>query len=200
MSKRFTESNYDFKALVRDICRSEAYQRSTEKNASNQTDERNFASQTLRRIKAESMLDIVSQVTSTKDKFPRLPLGARAVQIADGATSTYFLTTFGRATRETACSCEVKMEPTLSQALHLLNGDTSNNKIQQGGVIANMLNEKLPPEQVIEKLYVKCLSRKPLPEEVEALKPLFVEGSDVKRSLDDIFWALLNSREFLFNH
>jgi hypothetical protein len=200
MSKRFTESNYDFKALVREICRSEAYQRSTEKNPSNQTDERNFASQTLRRIKAESMLDIVSQVTSTKDKFPRLPLGARAVQIADGATSTYFLTTFGRATRETACSCEVKMEPTLSQALHLLNGDTSNSKIQQGGVIAALINEKLPAEQVIEKLYVRCLSRKPLPEELEALKPLFVEGSDVKRSLDDIFWALLNSREFLFNH
>src|SRR4029077_12012732 len=112
----------------------------------------------------------------------------------------YFLTTFGRATRETACSCEVKMEPTLSQALHLLNGDTSNSKIQQGGVIAAMINEKLPPEQVIERLYVRCLSRKPLPVELEALKPLFVEGSDVKRSLDDIFWALLNSREFLFNH
>lgn len=200
LARRFTESNYDFKGLVRDICRSEAYQRSTEKNSSNLTDERNFASQTLRRIKAESMLDILSEVTSTKDKFPRLPLGARAVQIADGATSTYFLTTFGRATRETACSCEVKMEPTLSQALHLLNGDTTNNKIQQGGLIAAMQKEKLPPEQIVEKLYVRCLSRKPTPEEAEALKPLFAEGSDIKRSLDDIFWALLNSREFLFNH
>ncbi len=200
LAKRFTESNYDFKALVRDICRSEAYQRSTEKNASNETDERNFASQILRRIKAESMLDIISQVTSTKDKFPRLPLGARAVQIADGATGTYFLTTFGRATRETACSCEVKMEPTLSQALHLLNGDTSNQKIQQGGVIAALQKESLTPEQIVEKLYVRCLSRKPLPDEIESLKPLFAEGNDVKRSLDDVFWALLNSREFLFNH
>ncbi|WP_010583445.1 DUF1549 and DUF1553 domain-containing protein [Schlesneria paludicola] len=200
LARRFTESNYDFKSLVRDICRSEAYQRSTEKNASNETDERNFASQTLRRIKAESMLDIISQVTSTKDKFPQLPVGARAVQIADGATNTYFLTTFGRATRETACSCEVKMEPTLSQALHLLNGETSNQKIQQGGVIAAMRNEKLTPEQIVERLYVRCLSRKPLPEEVESLKPMFAEGTDVNRSLEDIFWALLNSREFLFNH
>ena len=200
LAKRFTESNYDFKALVRDICRTEAYQRSTEKNASNATDERNFASQTLRRIKAESMLDIISQVTSTRDKFPKLPLGSRAVQIADGATSTYFLTTFGRATRETACSCEVKMEPTLSQALHLLNGDTSNQKIQQGGVIAALQKENQSPEQIIEKLYIRCLSRKPQPEELAALKPLFAEGNDVKRSLDDIFWALLNSREFLFNH
>lgn len=200
MAKRFTESNYDFKGMVRDICRSEAYQRSTEKNATNATDERNFASQTLRRIKAESMLDIISQVTSTKDKFPRLPLGARAVQIADGATSTYFLTTFGRATRETACSCEVKMEPTLSQALHLLNGDTTNNKIQQGGLIAAMLKEKIPPEQIVEKLYIRAVSRKPTADEAAALKPLFVEGSDPKQALDDIFWALLNSREFLFNH
>ena len=200
LAKRFTESNYDFKAMVRDICRSEAYQRSTEKNASNDSDERNFAHQSLRRIKAESMLDILSQVTNTKDKFPQLPLGARAVQITDGATSNYFLTTFGRATRETACSCEVKMEPTLSQALHLLNGDTSNAKIQQGGILAAMLTAKVPPEQIIERLYIRCVSRKPTPEELASLKPLFVEGSDPKPALDDIFWALLNSREFLFNH
>ena len=92
------------------------------------------------------------------------------------------------------------MEPTLSQALHLLNGDTSNQKIQQGGVIAALQKENLTPDQIIEKMYIRCLSRKPQPEELAALKPMFAEGSDVKRSLDDIFWALLNSREFLFNH
>ncbi len=200
LAKRFTDSKYDFKGLVRDICRSEAYQRSTDTNPSNELDERNFARQTLRRIKAESVLDILSQVTGTKDKFPGLPLGARAVQIADGGTSTYFLTTFGRATRETPCSCEVKMEPTLSQALHLLNGDTSNNKIQQGGLIAQWLKDKVPPEEILDRLYVRCLSRKPLPEELAALKPLIAEGNDQRKSLEDIFWAVLNSREFLFNH
>jgi len=122
------------------------------------------------------------------------------VQIADGNTSTYFLTTFGRATRETVCSCEVKMEPTLSQALHLMNGDTTNNKIQQGGLIAALQKEMVPPEQIVEKLYIRALSRKPTTDEAAALKSLFVEGSDHKRALDDIFWALLNSREFLFNH
>lgn len=200
LARRFTESKYDFKGLVRDICRSETYQRSTETNPTNELDTRNFARQQLRRIKAESLLDILSQVTGTKDKFPRLPLGARAVQIADGATSNYFLTTFGRATRETACSCEVKMEPTLSQALHLLNGETTNNKIQQGGLIAQWLKEGQAPPQIIERLYIRTLTRKPLYEEQASLQQLFPEGQNPKPVLDDIFWALLNSREFVFNH
>ena len=76
--------------------------------------------------------DSITQVTETKDKFRGLPLGARAVQIADGATSDYFLTTFGRSPRETVCACDVRNEPTLSQALHLLNGDTVQNKIREG--------------------------------------------------------------------
>lgn len=201
LAKRFTESNYDMRKLVREICQSEAYQRSTESNPSNELDERNFARQQLRRIKAESMLDVLSQVTTTKDKFPRLPLGSRAVQIADGATSTYFLTTFGRATRETACSCEVKMEPTLSQALHLLNGEATNQKIQQGNLVNVWLKEGQPPAQIIEKIYIRALSRKPTAEEVAALMPLIpADGKNLKQPLDDIFWALLNSREFVFNH
>lgn len=200
LSKRFTESNYDLRGLIREICRSETYQRSTDANPSNELDERNFARQQLRRIKAESMLDVLSQVTSTKDKFPRLPLGARAVQIADGATSTYFLTTFGRATRETACSCEVKMEPTLSQALHLLNGDATNNKIQQGRLVATWIKDGLTAPQIVEKIYVRCLSRKPLPEELAALGPLLEGEKPSQAALEDIFWAVLNSREFVFNH
>lgn len=200
LGRKFTEYNYDLRRLVRDICLSQTYQRTTRRNASNATDEKNFAHQTIRRIKAESMLDIISQVTNTKDKFNGLPLGARATQIADGATSTYFLTTFGRATRETACSCEVKMEPTLSQALHLLNGDTVNSKMQQGGVIAALRKEGLEPMQIVERLYITTLTRRPTEEERAALAPLFAEGSDVNKGLEDVFWALLNSREFLFNH
>ncbi len=200
LAKRFTATNYDFKQLVRDICRSQAYQRSTERNDSNREDEKNFAHANLRRIKAESLLDCISQATNTKDKFQGLPVGARAVQIADGNTSTYFLTTFGRATRETVCSCEVKMEPTLSQALHLLNGDTVNSKIQTGGLIDKWLGQKVEPAQIAERLYVACLSRKPTPEESVAFQSLPSAGAEVKQVLDDLFWALLNSREFLFNH
>ncbi|MFV0445629.1 MAG: DUF1553 domain-containing protein, partial [Planctomycetaceae bacterium] len=200
LAQKFTEYNYDFKRLVRDICVSQTYQRTTRRNESNQTDEKNFAHQSIRRIKAESMLDIISEVTNTKDKFNGLPLGAKATQIADGVTSNYFLTTFGRATRETVCSCEVKMEPTLSQALHLLNGDTVNTKMQQGKVVADLQKAGLKPMEIVERLYVATLTRKPTAEEQAALAPLFAEGSDVNKALEDVYWALLNSREFLFNH
>lgn len=200
LANKFTTYNYDFKQLVRDICRSQTYQRATHRNESNMTDEMNFAHANLRRIKAESILDCISEVTNTKDKFQGLPLGARATQIADGTTSTYFLETFGRARRETVCSCEVRMEPSLSQALHLLNGETVNGKIQQGGLIDKWLAEKVEPLQIVERLYISCLGRKPSEAEVTNLKPLFTEGSNVKQALEDTFWALLNSREFLFNH
>ncbi len=200
LGERFTKSKYDLKQLVRDICNSRTYQRSTERNSSNEQDEKNFAHANLRRIKAENLLDCISQVTETKDKFAGLPLGARAVQIADGGSTTYFLTTFGRATRETVCSCEVKMEPTLSQALHLLNGDTVNAKIQQGGVVKKLLAEKKYPEERIVDLYIRCFSRMPTKDELVKLVPLLAPGANQEQSLQDVFWALLNSREFLFNH
>ncbi|MDR3621141.1 MAG: DUF1549 and DUF1553 domain-containing protein, partial [Paludisphaera borealis] len=200
LGKRFTETKYDLKALVRDICNSRTYQRVTSRNESNTGDERNFSHALVRRIKAESLLDTISQVTETKDKFAGLPVGARAVQIADGGNSTYFLTTFGRATRETPCSCEVKMEPTLSQALHLLNGDTVNAKIQQGGVIKKLMESKKFPEERITDLYIRTLARKPTKEELDKIVPSLAKAPDQAQALGDIFWALLNSREFLFNH
>ena len=200
LAKRFTDSKYDLKQLVREICNSHTYQRSTQRNETNQLDEKNFAHANLRRIKAENLLDVISEATDTRDKFPGLPLGARAVQIADGAVSTYFLTTFGRATRETVCSCEVKMEPTLSQALHLLNGDTVNSKINQGGVIKKLLAEKKFPEERIVELYVRTLTRMPTKAEVDQLVNVLNTAPNAEQGLLDIYWALLNSREFLFNH
>ncbi len=199
LGKHFTDTKYNLKALVRDICNSRTYQRTTRRNESNAGDERNSAHALVRRIKAENLLDTISAVTDTKDKFAGLPVGARAVQIADGTSSTYFLTTFGRATRATPCSCEVKMEPTLSQALHLLNGDTVNEKMRQGGLVKKLMTMKFPEERITD-LYVRCFSRKPDKDELSKLVPLLAQSKDQAQALEDTFWALLNSREFLFNH
>ena len=139
---------------MRDICTSRTYQLSTQTNETNAADDRNFSHATLRRIRAEILLDCISQATETKDKFAGLPLGARAVQIADGNTATYFLTTFGRATRETVCSCEVKMEPNLGQALHLMNGENVHAKIKEGGVVAKLLGRR---ERRRSRLSTNCI-------------------------------------------
>ncbi|HLN28882.1 MAG TPA: DUF1549 and DUF1553 domain-containing protein [Gemmataceae bacterium] len=200
LGKRFTEYKYDFKKLVKDICTSRTYQLAPETNESNQGDTRNFAHGTIRRIRAETFLDCISEVTETKNKFPGLPLGARAVQIADGGVSNYFLSTFGRASRETACSCEVRLEPTLSQSLHLLNGDTTTQRIVAGNLIVRRLTDKKSPPEIIDELYVRTLSRPPLTSERSKLEAALATEPDKKKALEDVFWALLNSREFMFNH
>jgi hypothetical protein len=201
LAARFVEYKYDFKKMVRDICASKTYQLSTRPNESNATDERNFAKASIRRIRAEVLLDCISEVTETKDKFNGLPRGAHAVEIADGNTSSYFLTTFGRASRTTVCSCEVKTDPNLSQALHLLNGNTLQEKIENGGVVKGLLKKGDNPEQVIQDLYERCFSRKPTEDELAKLKAfLQAEGAKPEQVLNDVFWSLLNAKEFVFNH
>ena len=150
------------------------------------------------------MLDTITQVTDTKNKFKGLPLGSRAVQIADGQTTDSFLTTFGRATRETVCSCEVTMDPSLSQALHLLNGVTVTDKIEKGGAVKAMLAEGKTPEQIIEEIYIRSFSRVPTKEEMtQLMSQVKAVGDDAKQKelvLNDVFWAVLNSKEYMFNH
>ncbi|MCI0746224.1 MAG: DUF1549 domain-containing protein, partial [Verrucomicrobia subdivision 3 bacterium] len=199
LGAKFTEYGYDFKRLVKDICSSRTYQLSTRANDSNALDDRNFARAAIRRMRAEVMFDCISQVTETKNKFQGLPRGARAVQIADGTVSTYFLTTFGRARRESVCSCEVKTEPNLSQALHLLNGATTNDKIKEGGVVKALLKSK-KPEEIVEELYLRCLSRKPSDKELAKISGFLKNNTSPEEVLNDLFWSLLNSKEFIFNH
>ena len=203
LAEKFVSYNYDFKKLVKDICTSRTYQLATRTNETNVTDTRNFSHAMIRRVRAEVLLDCISQVTATPNKFKGLPLGARAVQIADGNTSNYFLTTFGRATRATVCSCEVKMEPNLSQALHLLNGDTTQQRIHDGKLVETLLNQKKTPAEVITHLYLTVMSRPPTDMESEKLLAAVAEEKEpakLRETLEDIFWALLNSKEFIFNH
>jgi len=201
LARRFVAGGYDLKALVRTICASRTWQLDTAANATNATDRRNFSRFHPTRLRAEVLLDVISEVTGTTSKFPGLPRGARAVEIADGSVSTYFLTTFGRASRATVCSCEVSMEPNLSQALHLLNGSTTGQRIAEGGVVQDLLAAGRSRAQVVRELYLRCFSREPTAAEQESLAPLLaVPEAEVGAALEDVFWALLNTKEFQFTH
>ena len=158
------------------------------------------AADELRRLRAEVLLDCINEVTESQDKFQGLPKGARAVQIADGNVNTYFLTTFGRATRATVCSCEVKTEPNLSQALHLLNGSTTQDKIANGGLTKRLLREQKAPDEIIDQLYLRCLARPPTAGEKTKLTAYLKEPAQNEQVLNDVFWSLLNAKEFVFNH
>ncbi|MEJ5341522.1 MAG: DUF1549 and DUF1553 domain-containing protein [Thermogutta sp.] len=200
LGKKLIEYKYDFKRLVRDICLSKTYQRSAIPNESNREDTRNFSHANVRRLQAEILLDCICQVTESPEKFRGLPLGARAIQIADGSTTNYFLTTFGRSPRDTVCACDVRTDPTLSQALHLITGNTIESKIKQGGLIDRWLNEKVSPEDIVKRLFIRTLTREPTEQEMQAVREALKDQADPKPVLHDVFWALLNSREFSFNH
>lgn len=201
LGKKMVEYKFDFKKLVRDITTSVAYQRTTKANASNAGDKRNFAKAEVRRMRAEVLADALSSVTNAPLKYQGLPLGARAIQIADGATTNYFLTTFGRATRDTVCSCEVKMEPTLSQALHFLNGEAAHENIKKGKLIEQLVKENRSDADIINELYLKAFGREPTAKEKEILlKQIGESGENRTVVLEDVFWALLNAKEFYFNH
>ncbi len=200
LAAKLRSYKYDFKQLVRDICNSDTYQRSTMPSVDNADDLRNYSHALPRRIPAESLLDCICSATNTKEKFRGLPLGAKATQIADGSTSNYFLTTFGRSPRTTVCECEASTDPSLSQALHLINGNSVSGKISQGKLINTWIDSGLNDDQVIEQIYIRCFTRKPTADELERLKKVVSDAPNRVVGLEDLFWATLNSREFLFNH
>ncbi|MEP6673116.1 MAG: DUF1549 and DUF1553 domain-containing protein [Chthoniobacter sp.] len=201
LAKKIIEYNYDLRHIVRDICNSRAYQTATRANETNALDDRNFARATIRRMRAEVLLDCISQVTETgdKEKFKGLPLGGRSAQIADGTTSNYFLTTFGRTDRVVVCSRE-EVGPTLSQALHLLNGTTIEDKITQGGVVKKLMDTNRTPREIAGELFLRCFGRFPTESELVKLEKYWGVTETQPQAYHDIFWALLNAKEFMFNH
>jgi hypothetical protein len=201
LAQHLTDYNYDVRKLVKDVVSSAAYQRSSKPNASNGGDKLNFARAQVRRVRAEVLLDAISQITETPNKFQGLPIGARAVQIADGAVSNYFLTTFGRAKRESVASSEVKTDPNLSQALHLMNGDAINDRIRRGRVVERLIADGKSNDVIVTDLFMRVFGRHPLAAEKDAvLKALASDPASRQAVLEDAFWALLNSKEFVFTH
>lgn len=202
LAKRLVEVNYDLRQLVRDICNSYTYQMSTQPRDPGIRDDRNFSHALVRRLGAEQLLDAVSQVAQSKVKFPNLPLGARAVEVADGNSGNYFLGLFGRPARSTVCTCERREEPTLAQALHLINGDTVVAALNAaGGRLERLATaEGATPSVAAEELWLAAYSRTPTPEELQYIENYIANAADKRLALEDVFWSVLNSKEFVFNH
>lgn len=204
LGNNFAKSGYDLRQLVREICNSKAYQRSTQANPTNAADLSNFTRRLPKRLSAEQLLDAVCQVTETPEKFGGLPLGARAIQVADGNTGNYFLSIFGRPARSSACTCDRRDEPTLSQALHLINGNTVAARIKSDGSrLDKLVKAGKSNDEIVNDLYLAAFARKPLPEELTQAQNYMAglaEGPDRKKGLEDVYWAVLNSKEFVFAH
>ena len=202
LATRLVAVDFKPRALIRDILLSRTYQHASVPNETNRADTRNFSHSYPRRILAEVLWDCLTQATGYfDDGFYFERPGTRAVQIGDGGITTTFLSTFGRSKRETPCTCEVKSQPTLSQALNLINGTSITHCIERGKNLPAWTAQEKDPQQVIRSLYLTTLSRLPSESETAAFtEVLRTHAGGPKIALQDIFWAVLNSNEFIFNH
>lgn len=201
LNQDFASHGFDLKHMIRTILNSRTYQLSSETRAENEADTRFYSHYYARRLPAELLLDAISQVTAIPDQFPGYPEGIRAQQLPDPALDSYFLRLFGRSDRVTACACERSGEITMSQLLHLQNGDTISRKIDaSSGRLAEILKATPDNSAAIDRLFLSILGRHSRQTELNAILGQWNQGGDRDEIFRDLAWALLNSKEFSFNH
>ena len=201
LQRELVQSGFDLRHVMRRILNSQTYQLTSATTASNSTDTRFYSHYIARRLPAEVLLDAVSQTTAVPEAFAGYPLGLRAIQLPDPSIGSYFLATFGRSDRVTACACERQGEITLPQLLQMQNGDAILQKIAAGdGRLTELLKTTAADSAAIETLFLTCFSRKPTPAETESVAKLLSGEGTREEKYRDLFWALLNSKEFAFNH
>ena len=215
LAKSFTESGYDLKALVRTLTQSHAYQLSSTPNPYNAVDRQAYSHYYPRRMTAEVMLDSIDMVTGSKTDFADLPAGTRAISLPDNSynRASPFLKVFGRPEGASVCECERVQSASLAQSLHLMNAADVKAKLSANGGRAEALSKaEMPEPKRIRELYLAAFSREPTADEVRisenhvskprtdaAGKPL--DSQRAKRNgYEDLVWALLNTKEFLYNH
>ena len=214
LANHFIDSGYDLKELIRTICRSRIYQLSSQPNLHNRSDDRNFSRHYPRRLPAEVLLDAIDQIAGTETVFPGQPSGTRAVQLPDDSfnSEAYFLPLFGRPDNTSACECERTEDANLAQSLHLLNSPHIQEKLTAGKARAALLagDPERSHQDKIRELYHRAYARDPDQDELAVAyqhiegkeKSATGEGAETGRrqAYEDILWALINTKEFLFNH
>jgi len=209
MTKDFVDHGFDVKYLVRTVMNSAAYQRSSRTSESNQQDDRYYSHYILRRLPAEALLDAVSQVTGVATQFTGYPAGMRAMEVPDARVTSYFLKAFGKPPRVMTCECERSSEPSVTQALHIINGETINQKLRaRGGLVDNFVRLGMSNRMIVNHLYLAAFSRAPSEDELKSLEATLSPNQqsgelpmDARRQqIEDLVWAVLTSKEFMFNH
>lgn len=199
LNREFIAHDYDLKHVVRLILNSRAYQLSSETLPGNETDRRFYSHYYARRLSAEVLLDAIAGATGAPNKFDGYPLGIRAIQLPEPQVGSYFLTLFGRSDRVTACACERQGEVTLPQLLHLHNSDDLQQQIDAANGRLAALVAHSEDAETVEAIFLATLSRKPRTDESATI--VGVSQADDRRAVfADLFWALINSKEFAFNH
>ncbi|MEO8660180.1 MAG: DUF1553 domain-containing protein [Bryobacteraceae bacterium] len=212
LSKDFTDGGYSVKKLIRTIMTSETYQLSSDANGTNQDDNRFYSKYIVKRLPAEVLLDAMSQVSGVPTEFAGYGAGVRAQQLPDVQVKSAFLESFGRPKRIVCDAGERSSAPSIAQALHVINGDTLNRKLSDaGGYPAQALKMGLSDADSLNHLYLSAYARYPNASEKEAMLmalrkarvsvgPIEVQRDAHKQALEDAMWAMLTSKEFLFNY
>lgn len=200
---------YDLRHLMRTIMESAAYQRESQPSDPELPDEHYYSQYIIRRLSAEVILDAYSQVSGVPTEFNGYPAGFRAQQLPDSQVGSYFLSAFGRPERKQTCSCERTADSSIAQTLHVANGDTLNKKLSdERSFLTKLVADNVADEEALDQIYMRALARPPRPEEREnalAILASAAQGaadSNAERrlALEDLVWAVLSGKEFLFNH
>jgi hypothetical protein len=203
LAKSFKDSDFDLKKLVKTICESRTYQLSAYPNEYNANDRQNFSRYYPRRLPAEVLLDAIDNFCGTTTSFSGLPTGTRAVQIPDrGGVTSYFLTVFGAPEGSSVCECERTSDANLAQCLHLLNSREVQDKLAKGRAAKMARDKSRSHEDRITELYALAFSRKPDDFELKTSISVITKYGEkqVQLAYEDIVWALINTKEFMFNH
>jgi hypothetical protein len=215
LAKHFVDSAYSLKSLVRVITQSHAYQLSAMPEGPNAIDSQNYSHFYPKRMTAEVLLDSIDMVTGVKSDFADLPPGTRAISLPDNSynRASPFLKVFGRPEGASVCECERVQSASLAQSLHLMNAADVKAKLTASKGRAELLAKAEKPEpDRIREIYLAAFSREPTADEVRiaethlakprtdaAGKPLDSQQAR-RQGYEDLLWAILNTKEFLYNH